>query len=200
MKNIPSSVQIYAFDKLDGSNIRAEFTRKKGFCKFGTRHQMLDENSSTILKHSISLIKEKYSESFFEIIKKFGSETKSIIGFFEFYGPNSFAGFHDINDLGKFNVVLFDIDAYKIGLLPPKEFVEITKNIETAKLLYVGKANNEFVHQVTTGQLNDMTFEGVVCKGEPLKKGYLPLMFKIKNSAWIDKLKHEKADQFEILL
>jgi hypothetical protein len=28
---------IYAFDKLDGSNIRAEWSKKNGFHKFGSR-------------------------------------------------------------------------------------------------------------------------------------------------------------------
>ena len=31
------SIDIIAFDKLDGSNIRAEWNPKKGFYKFGSR-------------------------------------------------------------------------------------------------------------------------------------------------------------------
>lgn len=31
-------IYIYAFDKLDGSNIRFEWSRKRGFYKFGTRN------------------------------------------------------------------------------------------------------------------------------------------------------------------
>ena len=47
MKQYPSishdirSVQAYAFDKLDGSNIRAEWHPKKGFWKFGSRTRLL---------------------------------------------------------------------------------------------------------------------------------------------------------------
>lgn len=207
MKQYPSIIQkeianvdVYAFDKLDGSNIRAEFTRKNGFIKFGSRHQMLDDQSGTILRHAIPLIKNKYTESFGKIIQDFGSNTKSIVGFFEFFGPNSFAGFHTENDLEKFDVVLFDIDAFKIGLLPPQEFLQVTKNVETAKLLYTGKPNQNFIDSVKNQQLEGMTFEGVVCKSRPLKKERQPLMFKIKSKAWIDKLKKEKTDQFDILL
>jgi hypothetical protein len=34
-----------------------------------------------------------------------------------------------------------------------------------------------------------MTFEGVVCKAKNPKNTPMPLMFKVKNKAWIDKLK-----------
>ena len=50
MKQYPSisgklvNTKIYAFDKLDGSNIRGTWSKKRGFYKFGTRTQMLDEN------------------------------------------------------------------------------------------------------------------------------------------------------------
>jgi len=34
-----------------------------------------------------------------------------------------------------------------------------------------------------------MTFEGVVCKGQKYIYPGTPLMFKVKNKAWIEKLK-----------
>jgi hypothetical protein len=41
-----------------------------------------------------------------------------------------------------------------------------------------------------------MTFEGVVCKGANDKKTKMPIMFKIKSQAWLDKLKeHCKEDE-----
>ena len=38
---IPENETFYVFDKLDGSNIRAEWNPKKGFYKFGSRSQLL---------------------------------------------------------------------------------------------------------------------------------------------------------------
>ena len=52
---------IYAFDKLDGSNIRAEWTKKQGFYKFGKRHGLVDE-TNLLLGDAKSLIQETYSE------------------------------------------------------------------------------------------------------------------------------------------
>lgn len=34
-----------AFDKLDGSNFRAKYTQKQGFCLYGTRTQLIDETT-----------------------------------------------------------------------------------------------------------------------------------------------------------
>jgi hypothetical protein len=36
---------IMAFNKLDGSNLRFEYSQKRGFYKFGTRKQIIDSNS-----------------------------------------------------------------------------------------------------------------------------------------------------------
>ena len=51
MKEYPSipyrihgDLDIIAFGKYDGSNIRAEWSQKKGFYKFGTRKRLLDES------------------------------------------------------------------------------------------------------------------------------------------------------------
>jgi hypothetical protein len=43
--------------------------------------------------------------------------------------------------------------------------------------------------KIKNDEFPGMTFEGVVCKGLPLKNGYPPMMFKIKTNKWIDKLK-----------
>ena len=36
---------VHLFDKLDGSNLRMEGTKKRGWFKFGSRTQMIDETS-----------------------------------------------------------------------------------------------------------------------------------------------------------
>ena len=76
MKQYPSidatvrrGILVYAFDKLDGSNIRAEWDRKKGFTKFGSRNVLIDETESA-LGASIPLIKQKYEKDLTDIFKK----------------------------------------------------------------------------------------------------------------------------------
>lgn len=44
------------------------------------------------------------------------------------------------------------------------------------------------------GSLEGMTFEGVVCKGNNPKRPKHVISFKIKNQAWIDKLKSTYGD------
>ena len=67
-----------------------------------------------------------------------------------------------------------------------------------AKLLYHGNANQIFEDDVRNGKLQGITFEGIVCKGAPLKKGYPPLMFKIKTDAWTQKLKEYCKDDEQL--
>lgn len=198
MKTYPSIThkisdhQIYAFDKLDGSNIRAEWSRKNGFHKFGSRKRLIDK-STEVFGESIDLILEKYSENLSKIFRD--QRWQKAIAFFEFHGPNSFAGNHDPED--KKTVTLFDVAADKKGLLEPVVFLKLFKDVDTASMLYHGKANETFVSEVKESKLEGMTFEGVICKGKYQSPG-LPLMFKVKNQAWFEKLRSYCKDDEEL--
>jgi len=192
MKSYPSisgnhdySNIFYVFDKLDGTNIRAEWSTKKGFYKFGTRNQLIDETNKQWGK-SISLISEIEPE-FRKIMKKFN--VSSTVGFFEFHGPSSFAGQHDLND--EMKITLFDLSPDKKGLIEPRIFLEYFEDskIDIPKLLYNGKIGSEFINSVKNDTLEGITFEGVVCKSINYKSPGLPFMFKIKTNKWLDKLK-----------
>src|SRR5260370_32255438 len=50
-----------AFDKLDGSNIRAEWDHKRGWHLFGSRRRLLDE-SQPLLGRAIGLIRDTCAE------------------------------------------------------------------------------------------------------------------------------------------
>ena len=65
---IRNDIHIYSFDKLDGNNIRAEWTSKRGFYKFGSRTQLIDENTKPLGK-SISIIRDKYEEDLAMVFK-----------------------------------------------------------------------------------------------------------------------------------
>jgi hypothetical protein len=176
------NTHIYAYDKLDGSNIRAEWTRKTGFTKFGSRRQLIDE-SHTLLGEAIPLFNEKYADVLDEIFRK--QKYQKATAFFEFYGENSFAGFHEDEP---HEVTLFDVHIYKQGLMSPQEFNKVFKYVDTAPLLFQGKPTTEFVESVQAGTLEDMTFEGVVCKAGYDNRNKLT-SFKIKNKAWLTRLK-----------
>jgi hypothetical protein len=183
-KDIRTDIMIYAFDKLDGTNIRAEWSKKRGFYKFGTKKCMLGEDHK-IFGESIGLIRRKYEENLAEIFLQ--EKWDSVTCFFEFCGPNSFSGYHDLTE--PHDVTLFDVNVYKQGLLNPSDFIDLFQKTGIPKVLYYGKANSFFIEQVRSSTLDNMTFEGVVCKGKNDKKTKMPIMFKVKSRAWLDKLK-----------
>lgn len=193
MKSYPSinkeprpDVYIYAQDKKDGSQIRAELSRKTGFHKFGTKKQLIDE-ASPIFGKSIQLIKDKYEQDIIDICKQ--EKWQDITCFFEFFGTKSFAGWHDDNDT--FDVLLFDVDIYKNGLLEPASFKKIFRYVETPKVVFEGHINQLIISDIRNSLIDGISFEGVVCKGKIDKKTKLPVMFKIKTQAWLDKLKEK---------
>jgi len=188
----------YVFDKVDGSNIRAEWSKKQGFYKFGSRKVLLGEKGATeqqtLLGESIDLIKN-LSDTFGKIFRD--ERWQQVVCFFEFLGANSFAGFHH-NEPHK--VVLIDLHIHKQGIIDAREFLRIFDGtVETAKLLHQGNFNKELETQIRSGTLEGMGFEGVVAKAPPQKKWEMPTMFKVKNQAWIDRVKAlhgDKAEQY----
>lgn len=186
--SIPTIIQktpIYAFDKLDGSNIRVEWSRKTGFYKYGTRTRLLDPNEP-VLGEAVTLFENKYAEQLDAIYRK--QRYEKTTSFMEFYGKNSFAGQHVTEP---HTVTLFDVHVYKKGILPPKEFLKLLEDkVPTVPLLYQGNPTENFVEQVRTRTLEGVTFEGVVCKGGLDKKRRV-VTFKIKTFDWLDAVKEK---------
>lgn len=182
-KKFAKKENYYFFDKLDGSNIRAEWSKKKGFYKFGSRNQLINEEHE-LLGESVLLIKA-LEDKFTEIAKK--NKIDRFVAFFEYYGENSFAGSHEDEE---HKVVLFDVSLYKKGFMPPSDFIKTFDGIiEIPKLLYIGKPTEPFLESIRNGTLEGMTFEGVI--GKRLKGKTTIDYFKVKNLDWINKLKEK---------
>jgi hypothetical protein len=180
-REIIGGQKYYCFDKLDGSNIRVEWNRKKSFCKFGSRNRMIDE-SELILGKAIPLVKALEGKFHDLFIQK---KQQRVILFFEFYGSNSFAGFHEEDD--EFRVTLIDASLYKKGMIEPKEFIRWFEEFDTARFLYHGNINQPFIESVESGALEGMTYEGIVGKAVVNPKR-APVMTKIKSNDWLSKL------------
>ncbi len=186
--------KVYIFDKIDGSQIRAEYIlSKKDFFKFGSKKVLIDSNTP-ILNESINLIK-KESNKFYELCKQ--NKWDKITCFFEFYGKESFAGSHKNEP---HEVSLFDICVYKKGFILPKDFLDKTKNIDIKiqKLLAYEHLDKDFIQDVKNGKIDGMSFEGVVCKGKYITPG-MPWMIKIKTFAWINKVKEKYGNDINVL-
>lgn len=180
IQNLP----IYAFDKLDGSNIRGEWSRKKGFYKFGTRTRLVDE-TDPVFKDAPELLRTKYEKDLSDIFRK--ERYDSAVCFFEYHGPSSFVGIHKPDEAH--TVTLFDVAPYKRGILEPGEYMDLFGHLDIAKLLYRGNPNSDFIASVKEGRLEGLTFEGVICKAKNPKRTPAPVMFKVKNLAWIQRLR-----------
>lgn len=183
-KEVRQDLYVYAFDKLDGSNIRAEWNSKRGFYKFGTRHQLTDEKTPPF-GASIPLLRDKYEQDLSKVFKEQG--WKDAICFFEYWGPSSFAGNHNFQE--KMDITLIDVNPYKQGILEPEPFIQLFGHLDIAKVCYQGYVTVELFDQVKQSTLPGMTFEGVVCKAASDTNAKMPVMFKIKSKAWLDKLR-----------
>jgi len=203
MKDYPSiageyiyDIPLYAFDKLDGSNIRAEWSAKRGFYKFGSRTQLLDRNSG-YLNEAPQIVLDTYGDHLGNVFR--AQKYESAVAFFEFYGPNSLAGSHTAEP---HRVTLFDVSPYKKGILPPRVFLDLFGHLDIPNIVFEGFLTEDLVQGVREGTLPGITCEGVVCKGRADRKTEVPVMFKIKTHAWLDKLRAHCGDNktlFEML-
>jgi hypothetical protein len=183
-KEVRHDVYVYAFDKLDGSNIRAEWNSKKGFYKFGTRTQLTDEKTMPF-GSAIPLLREKYETDLTKVFKEL--RYQDALCFFEYWGPSSFAGNHNFQE--KMDITLIDVNPYKQGILEPAPFIQTFGHLDIPKVCYEGYVSVELFDQVKQSTLPSMTFEGVVCKAANDKHTKAPIMFKIKSKAWLEKLR-----------
>ena len=174
--------KLVAFDKIDGSNIRAEWSNKQGFYKFGSRTRLIDENTY-MLGESINLIMENFADDLAAKFTKRG--WNRTVAFFEFHGDNSFCGSHEDEE---HRVTLIDVNVYKRGMLEPEIFVGEFGELEIPKVLHWGMITEELIDETRNGTLEGMTFEGIVCKYLNRKNRKVE-MFKVKNRAWLDRLK-----------
>jgi hypothetical protein len=183
--------QAYIFDKLDGSNIRMEWTRKGGWVKFGARNRLMDESDSLLGE-----AKPLFFETMADKLAKIAVDQRwdRIIAFAEFYGPNSFAGNHVIGESKQ--LTLFDVNVHKKGILGPRQFLKIFGDEEfIPKFFGIHNWTRGFLETVRDGSFEGPTFEGVVGKAG---EGHKLIMAKAKTQAWVDKVKevfHGKADE-----
>jgi hypothetical protein len=183
----PSGTPFYIFDKLDGSNVRAEYSRKRGFHKFGKRNGLLDPayDVTPFLSQAPGLIMETHSEELARICKKQRWERATF--YFEFHGPSSFAGFHQDEP---HRVDLLDVSVYRKGFMEPKAFLKLFEDrVPHARLLHHGNFTLDIQEAVAAGEFPGMTFEGIVAKGAWDKKKGRPAMWKYKNLEWFKRLR-----------
>lgn len=185
-KDAPRGLPCIAFDKLDGQNIRCEWTKKKGWWKFGSRNVLLYQEE---LKPAIDIFLNKYGDAIAKVIKdekEFRGINECIV-FCEFFGENSFAGLH-VEGEPK-DVVLLDVSPLRKGILTPRQFLKLFGHLHTVLPVYEGNFNQIFIQDVKNGKYP--VKEGVVAKGlKPGSKSPHGLwMAKVKTNWWMEELK-----------
>lgn len=204
VKNTPLGEPCVAFYKYDGSNLRFEWDRKKGWNKFGSRTQMIDAQTP-ILGQGIEIFMDTMSHEIIHRIKdqqgKQFNNLQRITAFSEFFGENSFAGTHQESD--EKHLKLFDIFLFKKGFIHPKDFIDTFSDWNhSAEVVYQGNLNQPFIQSIRNNSLDGKNlFEGVICKGvsKTIKSQYHGdlWMCKIKTQAYLDRLKNVFADDWE---
>lgn len=203
----------HVFDKLDGSNLRFEWSRKRGWYKQGTRERLFDE-TDTIFGPAIPTFQAQLAEPLAAVAKK--ERWDSLTVFVEYLGPHSFAGLHDMEDLANRKMQTFLIDASIDGrkLMPVKDYLKAFKSVEN-QAHYLGSVNwtRGFVSQVyatlpaygrsrdqdltpqceleTTLSTKSITHEGVIGKADVRDER---IMAKAKTLAWLDKVRAKFTD------
>lgn len=192
----------YGFVKYDGSNIRAEWSKKRGWYKFGTRKCMIDA-TDPIFGRACPLFQAKYGD---DLVKVFEKEklfrgVEHVIVFAEFFGSKSFAGMHFPDDTS-WDIVLFDVNPHKKGILGPKDFIDHFGHLAVAEHIYTGNMNDELIENVRKEKfdlsskypLKTEVPEGIVCKGG---RGHQLWMCKIKTERYREELKKRYQTDWE---
>lgn len=177
---------VIAFEKLDGTLIRAEWSKKRGFYKFGTKNMMIDYTHPQF-GHAIWLLTEFYSGLADVFKSEYGSVAK-FVAFFEFYGSKSFAGLHYPDDPK--HITLFDVSQDRRGLIPAKEFIKNFSDYGIPRVVYTGNYNKQLIEDVRKNKFG--LEEGVVCKGVQKNRVW---MAKIKTNDWLERLKTRSGEE-----
>jgi hypothetical protein len=166
----------YLFDKLDGRHVRAFWSKKRGWERFGTREMMFDA-SEPEYGPSVALFHATLAEPLAKIATD--HRWRELVVFVEYWGPGSLAGL-DMSKPGM-RVDLLDADADDRGLMTPKDYLRTFEGVPQAR--YLGRQNwtRGFSQRVLSGEFEGPTFEGVVGKSGA---GSDRIMSKAKTAAW----------------
>lgn len=177
-----------AFEKKDGQNTRYTWNKKQGWYKFGTRRHLFDKNCPEF-GGAIPIFMEKYAEPLEKFMRDKHPKVPELTVFAEYCGPHSFAGKHDPVFLkvpeNPMDVILFDVNVYKKGIMPPREFVDTFAHLHTPKVFYEGFITEDLIEAVRNGEYP--VNEGVICKGGV--STHKLWMRKIKTFSYLKKLK-----------
>lgn len=181
-----------AFEKYDGTNMHWIWNAHNGW-RFGTRRTQFPLNKKGIsdfvkehpeLANAPHLFNDYWRDKLTIDNNTYHYYYREFTFFTEFYGPNSFAGGHSVEDAHNETqeLILFDV-AQNGKLIPPDKFIEWYKGYSIARVVYEGKYSGQFAEDVRKGKYD--VNEGVVVKGIVDDEVF---MTKIKTNDYLKKL------------
>jgi hypothetical protein len=177
-KKAPLGEKCIAFYKYDGSNLRWEWSRKRGWHKSGTRTELFSPEHP-LWGQAVPLWNQIADDVEKRVRSNGFREIERITAFTEFLGPSSFAGTHDEKEQKELKLI--DVYLFKKGMVSPRWFLDTFEDAPySAQVIYQGNLNMEFIRDVRSGKYP--VWEGVVAKGEDFR-------VKIKTEAYMLKLK-----------
>lgn len=188
---------MYFFDKLDGKNIRIEWTKKKGYIKYGSRHQLCSKDDK-VFGPAFKLFDDVLAGKIEDIIKWKKWEDPVTI-FCEYWGKESLGGIDKEGD--EMYISLIDVNIHRRGFLHPKEFVALIDKFSGGEIAnFIGryKFTKEFQESVYRNEIPLISSEGAVGKQQERN---LTIRTKIKTDEWKNKIRERfKANEAEKLL
>jgi len=180
----------YAFDKLDGSNLRISWSKGEGWVDFATRTHSIPTDHK-IFKEGYDYFLKYWKETLEKSIKE--NNWKKVDFFFEFFGDKSLAGRHVEGDPKR--MVLIDVCVNnKAKLMDPQSFLDTFKDLKIPKFLGILEYNEDLIEKVKHSILEGMTFEGIVLKD--MKGNRL----KLKSDRWKNKIRKEYPNEAEDII
>jgi hypothetical protein len=151
----------HVFNKIDGRGMRAEWTRKRGFAKFGTRRTLTDKSDLTY-GAGIALFMAQAAPGL--IRAAHDARHRKMTVFFELSCEGCVAGV--MPDKAQRNITIFDIADENDELLSPSTFRKICDKNLIPSPLFLGVHNftRGYIEDVRNGRIDGVTFEGVVAK------------------------------------
>jgi hypothetical protein len=181
----------YVFDKLDGRHVRAAWTKKRGWDRFGTKERMFDETDP-----EFGPAKPIFMATLAEPLARVAVDRRwrELVAFVEYWGPGSIAGLDMSGPVMRVDLV--DADADGRGLMLPKDYLKAFEGVPQARYLGRHRWTRGFSQRVLLGEVEGITFEGVVGKAG---QGSDRIMSKAKTQAWRDAVRaacaHDVAEK-----
>lgn len=185
----------WGFVKYDGSNLRFEWSKSKGFHKFGTRTGRFGVDDPDF-GGAIELFQDELAAPCIELLRSWDKRALNQSGravvFAEYFGPSSFAGTHLKGEAMRLKA--FEAHVEGVGYVSPKDWTDLTQG-RTGFAQSLGQLSYgaDLARQVWEQQWKgpELDHGQKIWEGLILKTGHsgAPRRIKLKTQQWMDAIK-----------